>query len=378
MEFVKNQKGGNYLLHEGFTYRKRYQRGDKTFWSCSKYDTEHCRAACKTENGAIISTIGEHNHTVDPAETDVRNRLALLKFRALTTQELPCHIIAQIVTNASQSVAVALPSSALLTRIINKTRKKVQLVPANATSLDGLQIPASYTVTTSGDTFLLANIGEADRILIFSTTSNLQSLANAELRHADGTFKCVPSFFQQLYTIHCVKDNTTFPCVFALLPFQINANKPTIACWQRSRVSLKIVNLIWIPRRSCRIMRSGSSMRVKPSFRMRNTKDVISILVSACGEKYKSIQIFQDGTKMMTTLPWIFVNFLLWLSCQFNMWLHLLSFSWRLPSSCRTRIPFVDYVEDTWIGRPQRGERRRLPIFAHEIWNTFDSTTNGK
>ena len=40
-------------------------------------------------------------------------------------------------------------------------------------------------------------------------------------------------------------------------------------------------------------------------------------------------------------------------------------------------IPLIDYFEDTWIGRPQRG-RRRQPVFAHEIWNTFVATTEGR
>ena len=40
-------------------------------------------------------------------------------------------------------------------------------------------------------------------------------------------------------------------------------------------------------------------------------------------------------------------------------------------------MPFVDYFGDVWIGRPKRGGGRRQPLFAHGIWNTFNSTTDG-
>jgi hypothetical protein len=35
--------------------------------------------------------------------------------------------------------------------------------------------------------------------------------------------------------------------------------------------------------------------------------------------------------------------------------------------------PLVDYFEDVWIGRPQRG-RRRAPMFPHQTWNTHQAT----
>ena len=110
MQFVKNRKGGDCLLYEGFIYRKHHQRGDKTYWICTKYDGEHCRGRCKSENGVVEVTNGDHNHTVDPSEADVRDRLAKMKSLASTTQELPCEIITKTVENASRSVAASLPS----------------------------------------------------------------------------------------------------------------------------------------------------------------------------------------------------------------------------------------------------------------------------
>jgi hypothetical protein len=38
---------------------------------------------------------------------------------------------------------------------------------------------------------------------------------------------------------------------------------------------------------------------------------------------------------------------------------------------------FFDYIEDTWIGRPTRGDRRRAPTFPIKIWNMFDIVKQG-
>ncbi|KAK4880784.1 hypothetical protein RN001_008930 [Aquatica leii] len=40
-------------------------------------------------------------------------------------------------------------------------------------------------------------------------------------------------------------------------------------------------------------------------------------------------------------------------------------------------LPVVDYFEDTWIGRPDRRNRRRTATFPHIIWNCFNSAMTG-
>ena len=153
MEFVKNRVGGDLLVHEGFIYKKNKQRGDNIYWLCTKYKTEHCTGRCKSSNGVVEVTNKNHNHTVDPSEVDTRKRLATLKTQTLNTQDLPCQITTQVVLNASRGVAASLPSTALLTRTINRTRKCKSTAPANPTSLTDLQIPEEYTRSASGQPF---------------------------------------------------------------------------------------------------------------------------------------------------------------------------------------------------------------------------------
>jgi hypothetical protein len=55
-------------------------------------------------------------------------------------------------------------------------------------------------------------------IIIFSCTSNLRVLCTQVKEiFIDGTFKCCPKFFEQLYTIHGYSNGHYIPLVFALL-----------------------------------------------------------------------------------------------------------------------------------------------------------------
>jgi len=38
--------------------------------------------------------------------------------------------------------------------------------------------------------------------------------------------------------------------------------------------------------------------------------------------------------------------------------------------------PIINYFEDTWIGRPNRNNRRHSPQFNFCIWNCYDSVLN--
>lgn len=63
-------------------------------------------------------------------------------------------------------------------------------------------------------------LGE-DKILVFSTVSNIQKLSQSIFWIIDGTFKTVPTIFTQLYTIHAqvgYGDNSrVLPLVYVLM-----------------------------------------------------------------------------------------------------------------------------------------------------------------
>jgi len=67
--------------------------------------------------------------------------------------------------------------------------------------------------------FLLFDSGPSpDRVLLFSTKKNLETLGDVQHWYSDGTFKSSPSIFTQVFTVHGVKQGATLPLVYGLLP----------------------------------------------------------------------------------------------------------------------------------------------------------------
>ena len=74
------------------------------------------------------------------------------------------------------------------------------------------------TMTSKEENFVIVNDQDSG-IVIFSTASNVACLCNdVEDLFIDGTFKCCPRYFYQLYTIHGGKNGNYIPLVFAILP----------------------------------------------------------------------------------------------------------------------------------------------------------------
>ena len=81
-----------------------------------------------------------------------------------------------------------------------------------------VKFEGEWTQTFSGERFLLTENGERDKIIIFSTTENLNSLASADDVFVGETFHTCPQLFYQIFTIHATRYGRHFPLVYCLLP----------------------------------------------------------------------------------------------------------------------------------------------------------------
>ena len=140
----------------------------------------------------------------------------------------PLRTVALSIAGASDPATHMLPNAAQLKRSAQnaaaRKRKRTQAegetgLIANYNNLDDMSIPESVTRRPDGESFRLHDSGPGgDRILLFGTQSNIQSLSNAEVWGADGAFKVRPAVWAQLYTVHAVVGGYFLPCVYALLP----------------------------------------------------------------------------------------------------------------------------------------------------------------
>lgn len=79
------------------------------------------------------------------------------------------------------------------------------------------------TKTSRGENFLMLNSRE-EKMIIFSCATNIRFLCSCNSIYMDGTFRYAAKFFQQLYTLHGLKNNRYVPLVFCLI---INKTKQT-------------------------------------------------------------------------------------------------------------------------------------------------------
>ena len=169
-----------------------------------------------------VSHIDKHNNALDEASNQVREFNKRIK-TAATTIATPHQIIADAFVGLSQMVAAKVSSPKQIKGNILNARKTVSSTPSTPRDLNELNIPERYrmsldmswmsrmsrisrmsqTVSTPPQQFLLFDSGpSAHRTMIFSTTNNLNLMADSEHWFDNATFKTSHPLFQQIYTIH--------------------------------------------------------------------------------------------------------------------------------------------------------------------------------
>src|SRR5215216_31685 len=100
-----------------------------------------------------------------------------------------------------QDSSYSMPNKEAMRKLINHTRNKY--IPIQLQSLQEINVPTHLRRTLNGSQFLAKEIEfNEESMMIFCTTVNLQYLQDAKFWLMDGTFRTVPTLFQQLYTIH--------------------------------------------------------------------------------------------------------------------------------------------------------------------------------
>lgn len=147
----------------------------------------------------------EHSHLPDPVDVEVRTVKNNIKESARNCNDSTNKVVSKEIGTLSDAASAKMPSINALSRTVQKLRtQKMEAFPING-GLSGMVVPEIYKVTNKNKNFLLHNSDDGNNRLCNN-------------RHADGTFKCVPLIFSQLYTIHGLVGSKTIPLVYMLLP----------------------------------------------------------------------------------------------------------------------------------------------------------------
>ena len=85
-------------------------------------------------------------------------------------------------------------------------------------SHEEVNLEGEWACTLKGENFVIAAEGQEDKIILLGTNTNLHRLAESDVYYMDGTFQTCASLFYQIFSIHIIKFEQTFPMVYALLP----------------------------------------------------------------------------------------------------------------------------------------------------------------
>jgi hypothetical protein len=222
-EVVPSIRGENKLVVNGFLMVKDKTRNETYYWYCEKRYTLYCSARAITKligNQHKLKNVSTHNHAAEAARADVVKAISNIKEQAHQTYNKPSQIIQATTSQISQEVHSCLPTREALQQVIQRIRRSD--LPKEPESLDNLVIPDNMLRTLDGVNFLVKDsvVGH-NRILLFTTISNIRKLEQSTFWIMDGTFKTVPNLFEQLYTIHGrvggSENSRIFPLVYALM-----------------------------------------------------------------------------------------------------------------------------------------------------------------
>lgn len=362
MEKTSSQREKEHIIIDGFRYRKdRLNADGSESWRCFKRD---CRGRIKVISAQSQTVISDHNHAPDPDSNEAKKIAAEIRRRAATTVERPRQIIQQSTVGMSLQTASVLPSYTASQRMIERKRKRNDIPNANVTSLHDIDIPELLQNTTRDAPFLLWDSGadDADRILMFGTTENLNLLQQNEHWFMDGTFKVSPTIFTQVFTIHALINNSAYPLIYVLLPAKTEHGY--------ERVMRKIVELhpgltpssIMVDfekaiLNSCETVFPGARL-VGCFFHL---GQCLWRKVQEChlAETYRDDENVRMHIKMLLALSFVPVADV------------PAAFDDLVEISPEEVTQINDYWEDNYVGR-QRRNRRANPRFPIQLWNMRD------
>ena len=296
---------------------------------------------------------------------------ASIKRRAEAMADPSRQILADELSAISQTAAVNLPSMDNLRRNTRAVRQERNLPPLPLNRAAIPVLPHQYQVTENGDQFLLfdSGVGNAERILLFSSQQGLQFLSNSQHWYADGTFKVCPEVFFQAYTVHAQQGRRIFPCSFALLPNKtegtytrlfrelfnhVNGNSPDdiLVDFERSAINA-LHNL-------------NQQLEIKFCFYHLCSNVWKHIQNLGMQVRYDQDQEFALHLKMICALAFFPPD-------------DVINGFDDLCNEIRNTFngdadDLLEYFEDTYIGRFRRNAPRRAPLFAIELWNMFHRT----
>jgi hypothetical protein len=218
ISWLTSNKGKRLLIIDGFVFQSNKVLTKVTYWKC---EIKECGATAHTDsNDQLVKERGTHTHLPSPERNEIRSLKKAAKDRVKVEAISVTQIYEEELAHAQLSTtALATAPSGneaskcflifLLVSIIHLgyalNRIRREDVPLLPTSIQ-FEIPDTYSKSWEGENFLVADtINRKKRTLVFATDDQLRLLFKSEHILMDGTFDACPPFFNQIYSLHAIK-----------------------------------------------------------------------------------------------------------------------------------------------------------------------------
>jgi len=226
-KFITSQRGAQQILDsDGYIYsrKKSSDTALTSTWRCAKYNPPtkcKCHIYLALADNSLTLGTQPHNHSAD-GSVPARQEVLLSLKRKAADQPLSAtqNLISETLADTAAEVNQTLPNLESLARVVQRSRASSSgsAQHAEATTSEDFILPSTCTSTRRDEPFVLYD-GKTDRgvrVIAFSTTRNMKTLAKYPDWIADGTFYVAPKIFPQSYTIHSVVDSKCLPLIYIL------------------------------------------------------------------------------------------------------------------------------------------------------------------
>ena len=386
MEIFKSQKGMHKLAYKGFSYLKSTTNVTSQNWKC---DQKSCRGSLSTpinySEGQIATELRPHNHPADPSGVELKVAQSRAIEHAAESAEPPRRVVSETLAGLGNEARARGQKRKAFAQRIQRKRRRIAVggLPPEPTSITDFEVPECFrNVVVGGEhkTFLLHDDLEeqdeedpdADRIIVFASREMMRQLESATVWMADGTFKTAPQLYFQMYTLHAVRNDYVFPCVYALLPNKRQATYVRLLqilqhYYPRLSPTTCIVDLEQAAIQAFRT--EFPNIRMQTCFFHQGQAVYRKVQDLGLANEYNNNEESRTLLKMLCALAFLPENSV---ADGFDT----LSAELEEANVPEAVAEVFDYFEDTYIGRRQRRGRRRA-MFPISMWNVRTRTEEG-
>ncbi|OXA46033.1 hypothetical protein Fcan01_19298 [Folsomia candida] len=324
----------------------------------------------------LLRQVGSHNHEPKPIACDVKKVMTKIRQAASSSSIAPAQLIANEIRQMPAASQGHMPLAHNIKRGIRKVRGVTTgslIVPSKR---EDIKLPDSFKITSNNENFLAFDSGShADRIMIFSTARNLEFLSQCNVWLIDGTFKSSPVLFDQLFILHGMGKESTFPLIYCLTPNRTSGTyirllseikklqpnlDPTTILGDYEKASIRAMEDIFpqAEKNGCFFHYSQCIFR-----NIQKHPDIHNL--------YSNDSNFSLMMKHLRSLAFVPPD-------DVVMSFDLLMEDEFFTTNEIMLAEFINYFERTWIGQWNRGRNVWLePIFSIKLWNCFHAVLQG-